>query len=213
VSNPHAERMTGPRLLPNLLFERYIASMGKLKREADKQLDILINDYPALVNQAMSNLAGLADASDYPDATTVRSSFNLSFDFAPIPNGSEFRGLPEHFLAKLAGSLAKKQTQMLETAQKDMWERARKRVSHIVERLKDPDAKVWEATVENVRELVDLLPAWDITGSDQVREIAEDIQKMLSGVDVKDIRADQRVRADVVSQAQRVVDKLNAWNL
>jgi hypothetical protein len=215
VSNPKAERQSGPRLLPSMLFDKYMLTMGALRRTALTELDKLVYDYPGLVTQAQANLGGMADAQDYPTPEWVREAFQLSFDFQPIPPAGAFKGLgimPDT-LEKLGKALMRKQAQAAQSAQAAMWSNVRERVSHLVDRLAQPDAKFKRATVEQVRELVELMPGWNVTSQVGVTELVEDIKNMLANVDAEDIRKDARLRADVATQASRITDKLNQWGV
>lgn len=212
VGDPHAERARGPRLLPNLLFERYLTDMSKRKRAALAALDDFVLAYPDLVIQAKSNLAGMADAN-YPTADEVRGSFRVAFDFEPIPAGTAFRGLPEHMLDKLSRGLVAKQQRMVEGAAAAMWAEVRERVTHAVSKLTDVEAKFRETTVESVRDLTGLMPAWNLTNDPRAEEIAEDIARMLGGVDATQLRKNVNMRKDVAEQAQGIVNKMEGWNL
>ncbi len=213
VSDPHAERQRGPRLLPHALFDRYLADLSKQKRVANQLLDDFIDAYPSLVEQARANLGGMADAK-YPSADEVRAAFRVGFDFEPIASGDSFKGLPPHVVDRLAHNLHAKQARMVSEANRAIWETARERVQHIVERLSDSEAKFKSSTITNVRELVTLLPGWgSCTGAEHVAEIAADIEKMLAGVEAETLRKDARMRADVATQAKAVVGKLDAWGL
>lgn len=212
VTDPHAERQRGPRLLPTMLFEKYITEMNSKKREALTALDAFIAEYPDLVIQARANLGGLADA-DYPDAVEVKRHFRVAFDFEPIPAGAAFRGLPDHMIDKLSRNLAERQKRMLGAATKAMWEEVGTRVRHVVGRLSDPEARFKVSTIESARELAVLLPGWNVTNDPRAHEIAYDIDRMLAGVDADAIRKDETVRKEVATQAQGVADKLTAWGL
>lgn len=213
VVDPHAPRLTGPRLLPNALFERYITEISRARRAAETKLDEFIAEYPDLIRRAMANLAGLANMGDYPQQHQVRALFAVKFDFEPIPAGSSFSGLPGHVLDKLSAGLRRKQERMVEAASAAMWTEARDRVRHIAERLGDQEAKFKSTTVENVRELLTLLPGWNVTGSPRVGEIVQDVESMLQGVTAEDLRKDQIVRKQVAGQAQAVLDKLASWGV
>lgn len=217
VSDPHASRVSGPRLLPNVLFERYLDEMSKARRAALAQLDRFIDAYPDLVVQAKANLGTLADL-DYPDQAAVRAAFRVSFDFEPIPHGTQFRGLGPNMLEKLSKGLATKQQRMVATATNAMWETVRERITYMVERLAGKDAQgkdsvFREATIENVRELLVLLPGWDVVGSGHAAEVVRDISDMLGGVDVKTLRTKPTVRQVVANQGQALVEKLNNWGV
>lgn len=212
VSDPHAERQRGPRLLPNMLFDKYMSLMSAKKRAATQALDKFIADYPDAVVRARANLGGLADAN-YPSPEEVRAQFRISFDFEPIPAGTDFRGLPPDMLERLGVALARKQEVMLEGAQAAMWAEVRERIGRIAERLADKDAQFKEGTVRGVRELVELLPGWNVTGDPRAAEIAADISRMMGDADAAALRKDAALREDVASQAGAVVDKLKAWGL
>jgi hypothetical protein len=212
VSDPHAERQRGPRLLPNMLWDRYTSTIAAKRTTAYLVRDKFINEYPALVEQARANLGTLADAN-YPDAEDIRAQFKISFDFEPIPAGVAFKGLPDRVIGKLAENLQKKQERMIATAQASMWEEVHDRVKRLHARLSDPEAKFHASTVEAVRDLVVLLPGWNICNNAHAIEVASTIEELLHGLRADDLRSDTRVRANVANQTQAVLDKMAAWGL
>jgi hypothetical protein len=213
VANPHATRMTGPRLLPTALFMRYVEEMGKQKRAAMQQLDAFVLEYPNLQQQAMQNLGGLAQASDYPTPGQIKAQFDVRFDFEPVPAAQSFGGLPPATLEKLGNALQRKQENMTRNAQAAMWTEARERIQHLAEKLADPEAKFKNTTVVGVQDLLTLLPGWNVAGDERIAEIVSDVKEMLAGIDVKDLRKDEIVRKQVAGEAQKVVDKLAQWGI
>lgn len=212
VSDPHALRQTGPRLLPHLLFDRYLLEMGKRKRAATDLLDTFIAEYPGLVQQARGNLGTLADAT-YPDELEVRAAFRISTDFLPIPSGDQFGHLPGHLLERLSKGLHAKQERMIASAQSAMWQAVRERVEHLTGRLSDAEAKFKSSTVEGLRDLLVLLPGWDITGDARVAEVVGDISQMLDGVNAETLRDNVNTRASVAAQGAAVMEKLSQWGI
>lgn len=213
VSHPNSERQTGPRLLPNLLFSRYLDQMSRLKLNAESRMATFVAEYPDLILRAQANLAGLANAADYPSPQEVQNSFKLVFDFLPIPAASSFSGLPDAMLEKLGKQLTRRQENAARISRTAMWERVRTTVGHLVDRLADPDTAFKASSVESVREMVTLLPGWNCTGDDKVTTVVSDIQTMLNGLDAKGIRRDKSARADVARKAQAIADKLDQWRL
>jgi hypothetical protein len=214
VTNPTvSDRKTGPRLLPNLLFDRYLTEMSKLRREAHRKLGDFIAEYPDLAYRARQNLAGMANVNDYPDPEDLRKRFKLSFDFAPIPSATAFQGLPDGMLERLGAQLKARQEAALGVAQAYMWERVRENVGHLIERLDDPGNKFKANTVDNVRELMTTLPGFNCTNDPRVSEIVADIDRMLEGTSPRMFRQSNDTRADVVRQARAINDKLSQWGL
>lgn len=212
VANPHAERQSGPRLLPTLLFQQYTGALSKGRWEAMNILDVFIEAYPNLIERARQNLGTLADTF-YPTAENVKSQFRISFDFEPIPAGESFKGLPDHAIERLAAALQAKQQRMVGAATAAMWSEVKERVGHVVEKLADPEARFKSSTIANVRELITLLPGWDLANSSEGREVVQDIDNMLTGVDAKVLRDDLTTRSATAAKAQAVMEKLQRWGV
>jgi hypothetical protein len=138
-------------------------------------------------------------------------------DFTPIPAGQHFSGLNEHMLERLTENLRKKQERQIADASKIMWARARERIENLAERMTvgtDEDKKRFKkASIENVRDLLTLLPGWNVAGSPMVDEITADIQAMLDGVDADQLRRDDVLRNEVGDEAKKIVDKMARWGL
>jgi len=213
VSDATAQRKTGPRLLPTLLWERYVTETGTQRRKALAALETFLADYPDLCARAQANLANMASASEYPSVDDIRAAFAIRFDFEPIPSGQSFKGLPDHVLERLGAALHQKQQRMVAGATHAMWEQARDRVSHIAERLAAGDAKFKNSTVEAVRELVALLPGWNLNDDPRVAELVADIERMLAGVDATALRKDEGLRVSTADKARALADKLATWGL
>ena len=215
VSKPltSLQRQQGPRLLPNMLFDKYLTEMSKLRRTAIGKRDNFVLMYPDLVLRAQANLAGMAAPEDYPDQEEIRESFKLSFDFLPIPSAGAFQGLPDGMLERLGKQLKARQLSAVHTAQADMWDRVKDVVGKMIERLDDPTATFKVNTIDNVRELVTLLPGFNCAGDDRVNTVVSDIDRMLDGITPKMLRQSQEARADVARQAKAINNKLAQWGL
>jgi hypothetical protein len=210
VSDPHAVKQTGARLLPHLLFDRYLQSLTRQKREAMLLLESW--DVDADIARAKPNLGTLTRA-DYPSADEIKRSFRVHIDFEPLPEGAAFKGLPDLAVERLSFALETRQKRMVETAQAAMWREVKTRVGHIVERLSDPDATFRAATLENTRELLTLLPGWSLIGNPAVDTVIADIHQMLDGVQAKDVRDNNNIRSDVADKARRLVAKLDSFGV
>jgi hypothetical protein len=210
VSDPHAPRQRGPRLLSHLLFEQYVKELSVLKKAAIDLLEgTFLPAYPGLVQGAQGNLGTIAQGFHYPTVDEIRKSFRVHFDFEPIPEGAGFRGLDGHTLDQLGKLLAKKQERQVAEATRAMWVETRARIEALIAATKKPNA----ATVGNVRELLTLLPGWNITGNPAVSEVAQDIDELLSGIEAEDLRKDEKLRSDTAASARKIVDKMTAWGI
>lgn len=218
VSDPHALRQTGPRLLTYPIFDPYMKEMARLRRAAIDAKNEFVESYPDDAAEARKNLGTMASQIEYPSQDEVAGAFRLHFDIEPIPESASFKGLPDAALEGLRRNLEAKQKNQVGEATKAAWAECRQRVEYLVGRLtaKTPegkDATFRNSTVENVRELLELLPGWNITGNPQVSEIVMDIRDMLGDVNSENLRKDEGLRNTTVAQAQKVVDKLASWGM
>ena len=213
VSDPHATRQEGARLLPHLITERYMSEMSALKRAAVNQLEEFLAAYPDLIVQAKANLGSMVGNTTYPTVDELRSSFRVHFDFEPLPAASNFQGLDSFMLERLTKGLQKKQQRQVVDASAAMWKRAAKPVRKLIERLENADTTIKEPTIEALREIVTLLPGWNLTGDPQMAEVTEEINELISGLDAKTLRTNEVVRSEVIAGAKRVQDKMTQWGL
>ena len=216
ISDPHSIRADGPRLLPHLLNPRYMTEVSQKKREAEAERDEFVHEYPDLIIQAKANLGSMVSDSDYPTADQIKHMFRCHFDFEPLPVTTEFRGLPEHTIERLSAGLLRKQQRQIQQAEAEMWSRVKAHVSHMVERLsvEEDESKIFKAaTVENVREMLTLLPGWNVTGNPQVQEITQQLEAILDGVDADSLRRNKKLRAATAKETKQVIDKLTRWGL
>lgn len=213
VSDLGSDRKTGARLLCHPLLGRYLKELGELERFATDKLEEFLPQYPQMIQDAKANLGNMFNTADYPGVDEVRSKFRIYKDFEPIPDNTGFRGLPDGLLARLSAHLNARQKIQLTHAQEAMWTEAKDRIAHLIERLEGEDTKFKEASIRQVRELVGLLPGWNIGKDSRAGEIAADIDQMLAGVEAVDLRKDAAIRTSVVEDARRIADKLSQWGL
>lgn len=203
-------RRTGGRLLPNTLFFEYTKEMAGFKHEMQAALDDFVPEYPSLVDKAKGKLGKRFDPREYPNADAIRSHFVLSFDFQPIPQGADFKGLPDQQLAALARHINANTQKMMENAMQDVWLRLRDAVAKMAERLSAPDKLFHYTLVDNVRSIATLLNHLNVTSDARIENVRKLVEKNLCPHDVKDLRENSVLRTQVAAQAQTVLDAMDS---
>jgi hypothetical protein len=187
--------------------------MSKQKRKALALLDEFLAEYPELVTSAKANLGDMAADADYPTADQVRASFRVEFEFAPIPEGKAFKGLPPEWVERLSHGLQARHQRMVDGALKAAWDEARERIQHFRDKLADPESRFKSSTVESVRDLVTMLPGWNMCDDERMQDIASDIAAVLHGRTAESLRKDAGERVIVADHAQKLLDKLSQWGV
>lgn len=202
-------RRTGGRLLPNTLFVEYTTVMADKKQQMVAALDSFLPDYPALIEAAKKKLGKRFDAREYPNPSSIRQHFDLSFDFQPIPKGDDFKGLPQAQLDALARKVNANTRQMAENAMADVWVRLRDVVEKMAERLSDPNKLFHDTLVGNVRDAARLVAHLNITNDAKVESIRAKVEKHLCQHDAKDLRKNPVLRQQVGAQAVSILQEMD----
>lgn len=202
-------RRTGGRLLPNTLFVEYTTVMAQKKQQMQDALAKFIPAYPQLVEEAKKKLGKRFDAREYPNASSIASHFDLSFDFQPIPKGDDFKGLPQAQLAALAAKVNENTRIMAENAMQEVWMRLYDVVSKMAERLSSPDKLFHNTLVQNVRDTVRLLAHLNVTHDARVEALRKKVEKHLCQHDPKVLRENLVIRAQVAAHAQSIIEEMN----
>lgn len=201
-------RRTGGRLLMNTLFFEYTQEMAKYRKEMEDSLAIFEPEYPNLIKLAQVKLGKRFDPREYPNPSSIRAHFNLSFDFQPIPKGEDFMGLPKQQLDKLAQHLNSQTQTMMENAMQENWVRLHDVISAMVERLSTPDKRFHATLVENVREAVRLTEHLNMTKDQRITDVQKYADKHLCQHDAEELRKNPTLRLQVAGHAKSALDMM-----
>lgn len=205
----------GLRLLPMPLFLDYKAQLNTLEQNYNKLVDNFIEAYPNLVSAAAFNLGDLFDRDEYPDAEVVRRKFGFAYYFTPVPMAGDFRvDTSEAALQELKEHYENQYNSRLENAMQDVWQRMFDCLTHMKDRLTDEvvagdvKKKIFrDSLIENAMELINIMPALNLTNDPKLTQATQDLKRALLGVDVKTLRDNGTVREDVRMQVEEILGK------
>src|ERR1700751_4534766 len=149
----------GYRLLPAHFYFELTTQMREFERAFFQSVDELLEVYPAYIEQVRPELNGLFREEDYPSAEKLRAKFGVKLEVLPIPSGDDFRvTLSEEEQARVSREIDESVRQSLNRGTKDLWVRLTDVVTHMVDKLNEPESRFHASLVTNVFDLVDLLP-------------------------------------------------------
>jgi hypothetical protein len=201
-------RRSGARIMPNTQFFEFITEMGDAKAEMLAALDKFVPLYPQLVQEAQKKLGRRFDPTEYPNAESIRSYFDLTFDFMPIPEGHDFKGLPQQQCDALANALKSKTRTMVENAMQDLWQRAHEAIGRMAERLSHPDKLFHYTLVENVRQVSNQLKHLNVTNDPRIRDLQQYVETYLITHEVDELRKNPTLRAEIGARAADALEKM-----
>jgi hypothetical protein len=156
-------------------------------------------------------LNGLFREEDYPAAEKLRKKFGVKLDLLPIPSGNDFRvQMSAEEQARVAREIDANVRQSLTRGTEDLWKRLREVVSHMVDRLNEPESRFHATLVTNVFDLVELLPRLNVNGDAELNRLAEQIRQRLCGFSAQDLKKHDLLRVAAATDAAEIVAEIDS---
>jgi hypothetical protein len=212
----------GLDILPAASVMKYDSEMREVRVEFESAVDAFVAIYPDLVASAPARLAGLYDPRDFPDAENVRGRFSMRVRTMPMPDAADFRvDMSEAQARTIRAELEAESRAALDGAMKDAWQRVADVCTRMVNRLNEykpatrkgekTQGKFTDTLVENVRDLVAVLPAFNLTNDPTLSEITVRLKSDLCTFEAQELRDDSRLREQTAASAQAILDDVSAF--
>lgn len=208
----------GVRLLPSAHYLEYTQGIRACFNEVDQEADRFFSIYPDLVNVAQSRLNGMFRSSDYPDVSQLRGRYYRNVEVEPLPSGNDFRVNLSAEETKAIQAEIETRTQLkVREATRDLWDRLHKGVSRMADRLTDNQGepgkpqRFTSTVVTSLLDLVNLLPALNLTGDQNLERMRREIEAKLTKIPAEDLREDPVARADVKRSADDILKAMAGY--
>ena len=204
----------GQRMLPTSLFLDYKQELNNYHARFDQMVDDFVQHYPALVQTAQNYLGTLFDPSDYPSADEVRSKFGFRLTFSPVPEAGDFRlDVSSAELTELATQYEDSFTRRLADAMRDPWERLRKTLVAMTEKLTDTGSdekrRYHDSLVDNIKDMCGLLTHLNVTRDQKLEDARREVESMLADTSIDLIRESAMVRAETKSKVDAILKQFD----
>lgn len=214
----------GTRVLASGGILDYSTAMSKLIDEYHAWAsDELVPNYEAFKREAKVALGGdvaqggLYAESEYPHVSRLKGLFTARYLFEPFATEDDFRvQLSAGEIRRLRAEYAAEVASTQQAAMKDTFQRLHEVVSHMAERLNsyDPSGKkvvgVFRDTlVDNVRDVVEVLPSLNITGDPDLDRLYKTAKDKLLAHDAQTLRESLGARQTTAVAAEQVVSQIN----
>ncbi|TXF11621.1 hypothetical protein [Pelomicrobium methylotrophicum] len=209
--NTLASHLDGWRVLTTSNFEPYSDGIRKRKQKVSMLVSDLVEAWPEAIAEARARLNGMFSDGDYPDPRGLHERFGIEVSIIPLPNPGAFcPGLEGEAAEEAIANVREQEAKAVEAAMRDLWEKLYSPVSKMVERLSDPNAIFRDSLVENLREMVEILPRLNFTGDGRFDELVQRARS-LSVHQPQALRDDKALRADVAAKAAEIAAQMAAF--
>ena len=148
---------------------------------------------------------------DYPSTEKLRAKFGVKLEVLPIPSGDDFRvTLSEEEQARVAREIDESVGQSLNRGIRDLWVRLTDVVTHIVDKLNEPDSRFHASLVTNVFDLVDLLPCLNVNQDGDLNRFAAEIKDRLCNFSAHDLKKNEILRVATASDDAQILSLMEA---
>lgn len=216
VRNDHmrlTQEWSAIRVIKNTRFlNEYTPLMQQHQDTFWQKVHPFCQEYDNLVSAAAFSLSGMFNRDDYPTRDVLASKFR--FVVAPVLIATDARTEVQDEAAKyIQEEYAKYYTDLINRAMGDAWERLHKALLHVSERLDySPDSKkiFRDSLVGNVREMVNLLDGFNLTGDATMERARVKLMDTFDGITADALREDDTLRVDIKSKVDRLL-KETSW--
>jgi hypothetical protein len=200
----------GFRLLPSNLYFEQTARMREFEASFEQGVESFLKVYPQYIEQVRPELNGLFREEDYPIPDKLRKKFGVKTEILPIPSGSDFRvEMSAEEQSRVAREIDANVRLSLARGTEDLWKRLREVVSHMVDRLNEPESRFHATMVTNVVDLVELLPRLNVNGDSDLNRFAEQVKERLCNYSAQDLKKHDLLRVTAAADAANIVAEMD----
>jgi hypothetical protein len=200
----------GLRLLPSHFLFDLTARMREFKTDFSAGVDQFLEVYPSYIREARAELGSLFREEDYPSVDKLREKFNVNLEILPISTGDDFRvTMSAEEQARIAREIDANVRQRLTKGTDDLWKRLRDVVSHMVDRLNEPESRFHATLITNIYDLVSLLPQLNVNQDPDLERFATQIRARLCNYTAQDLKKDDLLRTSTAAEAAGIVAEMD----
>jgi hypothetical protein len=220
----------GQRIMTTLAYETFTDKIRVIRDAWMIARDRFVRGYPRYIEEAKEILfrnGRMFNEADYPAASTIESKFAFSVRIVNVPDADDFRANVGNDQAQIIKRQIEEATNSaITSAMQDVWARIGEDVGHMADKLSayvgaiktDGKNAKWEgkvvgifrdSLVENVRDLVDRLPALNLTNDPKLNELYIKMRDRLCQYDAEALRTDGTLRNQVAQEAKAILEQVS----
>lgn len=175
----------GPRLMPTLKAMEILAGINERKAVHDAAVLKLKEVFPTRVAEALQNLSGMADPTQYPSQDAIPELFSITVDLRPVPSMVDYRRLnvPAELISALEARNANQAEVKFDAAMENVRDRLLKALermnTQLAKRAAGEDTRLFETLTSNLKSVVDLARDMNVTGNAKLTDLADRIEAKL----------------------------------
>ena len=210
----------GSRLLTVANYEHYTALMDGFRERMVRERARFVDDYDDNVDQARLDLGKLFRIEDYPSKEALQGKFGIRYRITSVQDAEQFMAkLASNDVDRVKRDIEQQIEERLHGAVGDLYRRFGEAVERVSERLQEDDngkpLVFRDSMIENIRDLVDVVPRLNIFGDDDLARLCEQVNDKIASVDPDTLRPsrsfDPAARTRVKHDADALMEKFAGY--
>lgn len=200
----------GDRLLTRDMYKVFIEEHARLRDEFNNEVEhFLMVAYPRARDNARVRLGDMFKENDYPEVADLRRKFYVNLDIDAVTVAGDFRvTLDQEHLDTVRRDIEQAVADRISRAVGDVWERLSDKLTHFHDKMADEKAVFKVSTVEQLQDLVAMIPSLNVTNDPRLTQIAKDVERAIAHIDAPILRKDKAVRAAVADDVKKIMDDM-----
>jgi hypothetical protein len=213
----------GWRILNVNNYSKLEQDIRALNENLGKALDRFIPLYDHYKEESMLKLGGMSTNIDYPSAEYVRSRFSIEVSYDPITTSGDFRiEIGQDEVEQIKKVCDERNNRSLKVAMEDAWNRVVTAIEKIYNSFSAEEyewtnkageivmrkPRIFQSNIDNIRELIDLLPSLNITNDPNLNNIKRELEDKFLEINVEDIKDDDVLRKSKAKEAEDLLNNI-----
>lgn len=198
----------GTRIISSKNYLKFTSEMRKIKAQFDAAVKDFAAAYPRLKNDAVKSLGGLYDAEEYPDPADISGKFGIEVNYLPMPDAKDFRVEVSEAEKR---EFQRKMKAVESAAMRECWTRLASVVKQAASKLAQPDAIFRDSLIENVQEIVNILPSLSVADDAELDAIRDEVNAVVSKLSPETLRVNAGERDKASRKLAEIESRMGAF--
>lgn len=178
----------------------------------DGLVTALVDRYDDVVAEMAFKNGDLFKREDYPSKHEVANRFKLELKVIPVP-ANDFRvQVAEDIAEDLKNHYERNANEMVQTIMRDVSEELTMYIKRVAASCAEPDdgkrkPKVYDSTVEGLKELTRTLSKFNVTNDSVLEAMRKEAEQVIGDFTAKDIRESEAVRSSIKNGMDDILSK------
>ena len=197
----------GTRIISSENYIDFSKDFKKIRQKFDSAVKAFEVAYPSLQTQAQQKLGQLYSAEEYPSATEIGQRFKIDLGYYPLPDATDFRiDISEQDKKEFEAKILDVQAKGLN----ECFNRLHDVVQKAVDRLGQPDATFRDSLIENINEVVKILPRLNINNNVELETSRKEIASIVSNLSGPSLRQNATAKQDAHAKLKKALANMGA---